>query len=144
MIGADVASSPAPEPSEFSSSDDDEVDLESVLDEEPSQPPEPKIRWQDWRHPKALQGRPLSRKPFPASKTLEAAFAFLRKHGVPDMERPRLLPLLMHGDLFEFDLEPWMDAAAGAAPDQRAQPRHPEATSPTSKDKNHVHTQTPL
>ncbi|WP_438750020.1 hypothetical protein [Pararhizobium sp. O133] len=116
VIAPKVASSPAPEPIEFSSSEDDEIDLESVPDDEGdfpgdvSPPPKPKIAWQDWKHPKSLQGRPLSRKPFPAPKTLEAAFAFLRKHNVPDMERPKLLPLLMHGDLFEFDLEPWMDA----------------------------------
>ena len=67
------------------------------------------MRWQDWKHPKILQGRPLSRKPFPAPRTIEAGEAFLRKHHVPESEWPKLLPNLMEGYLFEFDIEPWMD-----------------------------------
>ena len=72
---------------------------------------EKKRSWQDAKHPKVLQGRPLSRIPFPAPRSQAAAEAFLLRHHVPALEWPRLIPNLMAGHLYEFDIEPWMDAA---------------------------------
>lgn len=73
--------------------------------------PDPSVRWQDAWHPKVKQGQPLSRVPFPAPRSEAAAHAFFRKHHVPETEWPRLLPDLMDGYLYEYDIEPWMDAA---------------------------------
>lgn len=103
VVPAAPASSPTQEPNSYLAAKNDDEGLFV-----PSVPP---VRWQDWKHPKILAGRPLSRKPFPAPRTIEAGEAFLLQQHVPALEWPRLMPNLMAGHLYEFDIEPWMDAA---------------------------------
>ncbi len=71
----------------------------------PSFPPKPNS------YLSAKQGRSIGREPFPAPRNEEAGRAFLRNHHVPESEWGRLLPSLMAGELWPFDIEPWMDAA---------------------------------
>lgn len=113
VLPAAPASSPLPEQNSYLAAKTGDEGLALTSDEIRRQSPEPapSVRWQDWKHPKVLQGRPLSRKPFPAPRSIEAAHAFFRKHHVPESEWAKLLPNLMDGQLYEFDIEPWMDAA---------------------------------
>ncbi|MDG3575714.1 hypothetical protein P7F60_04905 [Rhizobium sp. YJ-22] len=119
-----AASSPAQEPNSYLSAKNGDaafapsekkggavpsVETDPSVNSAPS--PVPSVDWRKAKHPKVLQGRPLSRKPFPAPKSQAAAEAFLLKHHVPVMHWPRLMQNLMDGQLYEFDIEPWMDVA---------------------------------
>lgn len=121
---AAAASSPAQEPNSYLSAKNGDaafapaekkggtvpsVGTDPSVNSAPS--PVPSVDWRKAKHPKILQGRPLSRKPFPAPKSQAAAEAFLLKHHVPVMHWPRLMQNLMDGQLYEFDIEPWMDVA---------------------------------
>ncbi|MGA1804430.1 hypothetical protein [Rhizobium sp. HT1-10] len=121
------ASSPAPKPNPYEAARNGDAVL-STMEATPAVPSAaqqlqpgqletrsvavaPSPRWQDAKHPKSKQGRPLSREPLPAPRSIEAGHAFLRRHHVPETEWPRLIGDLMDGYLYEYDIEPWMDAA---------------------------------
>ncbi|PZU23783.1 MAG: hypothetical protein DI589_05805 [Shinella sp.] len=102
------ASSPSPKPNSYLAMKNGDR-VEQPAPPKPSPKPEPSGLWREAKHPKSKQGQPLSRKPFPAPKNELAAQAFFRRHNVPKTEWPRLLPDLMDGYLYEYDIEPWMD-----------------------------------
>lgn len=110
VVPAAPASSPSQEPNRYLSAKNGDA-VPALTEPAPSLPSAPSVDWRKAKHPKILQGRPLSRTPFPAPRSEAAAHAFLRKHHVPESEWPKLLPNLMDGALYEFDIEPWMDAA---------------------------------
>lgn len=116
LAPAERASSPAQEQNTYAAAKNGDHGFAPSVQPAPSAENVPSVtapspRWQQAKHPKILQGRPLSRVPFPAPKSTEAAQAFLLKHHVPALEWLRLLPDLMDGHLYEYDIEPWMDAA---------------------------------
>lgn len=113
--GDDVAFEPSKKNVPSVPTSDENRSMSSSSENDPSvetaPSPVPSVRWQDAKHPKILEGRPLSRRPFPPPQSVAAAREFLRRCHVPETEWPNLMPNLMAGHLYEYDIEPWMDAA---------------------------------